>query len=88
MQKNNIIIIVALAVVFILCVVYVVWHQTSVVSDIFKQHREQLQNEIKAIQAERLLLKQTIDSLDTKINLDKKDLLNDIDSFLRKHGKK
>lgn len=88
MQKNNIIIIVASAVVFILCVAYVLWQQTSVVSQIFKKHREQLQNEIKAIQAERLLLKQTIDSLDTKINLDKKDLLNDIDSFLRKHGKK
>lgn len=88
MQKNNIIIIVASAVVFILCIAYVLWQQTSVVSDIFNQHREQLQNEIKAIQAERLLLKQTIDSLDTKINLDKKDLLNDIDSFLRKHGKK
>lgn len=88
MQKNNIIIIVASAVVIILCVAYVLWQQTSVVSQIFKQHREQLQNEIKAIQAERLLLKQTIDSLDTKINLDKKDLLNDIDSFLRKHGKK
>jgi peptidoglycan hydrolase CwlO-like protein len=88
MQKNNIIIIVASAVVFILCIAYVLWHQTSVVSDIFKHHREQLQNEIKAIQTERLLLKQTIDSLDTKINLDKKDLLNDIDSFLRKHGKK
>lgn len=88
MQKNNIIIIVASAVVFILCIAYVLWQQTSVVSQIFKQHREQLQNEIKAIQAERLLLKQTIDSLDTKINLDKKDILNDIDSFLRKHGKK
>lgn len=88
MQKNNIIIIVASAVVFILCIAYVLWQQTSIVSQIFKQHREQLQNEIKAIQAERLLLKQTIDSLDTKINLDKKDLLNDIDSFLRKHGKK
>ena len=88
MQKNNILIIVASVVVIILCVAYVLWQQTSVVSDIFKQHREQLQNEIKAIQAERLLLKQTIDSLDFKINLDKKDLLNDIDSFLRKHGKK
>jgi predicted PurR-regulated permease PerM len=88
MQKNNILIIVASVVVIILCVAYVLWQQTSVVSDIFKQHREQLQNEIKAIQAERLLLKQTIDSLDFKINLDKKHLLNDIDSFLRKHGKK
>jgi predicted PurR-regulated permease PerM len=88
MQKNNILIIVASVVVIILCVAYVLWQQTSVVSNIFKQHREQLQNEIKAIQAERLLLKQTIDSLDTKINMDKKDLLNDIDSFLRKHGKK
>lgn len=88
MQKNNILIIVTSVVVIILCVAYVLWQQTSVVSDIFKQHREQLQNEIKAIQAERLLLKQTIDSLDTKINMDKKDLLNDIDSFLRKHGKK
>lgn len=88
MEKNKLLIIIASAVVFILCVAYVLWQQTSVVNDIFKQHREQLQNEIKAIQAERLLLKQTIDSLDFKINLDKKDLLNDIDSFLRKNGKK
>lgn len=88
MEKNKLLIIIASAVVFILCVDYVLWQQTSVVNDIFKQHREQLQNEIKAIQEERLLLKQTIDSLDFKINLDKKDLLNDIDSFLRKNGKK
>lgn len=87
MQRNSILIIVG-AVLFILSIVYIVWNQTSIISDIFKQHREQLQAEIKAIQAERLVLKRTIDSLDTKINLDKKDLLNDIDSFLRKHGKK
>ena len=88
MQKNNIIIIVASAVVFILCIAYVLWHQTSVVSDIFKHHREQLQNEIKSIQEERKNLKKTIDSLDIRINIEQKDLLNDIDSFLKKHGKK
>ncbi len=86
MERNNILIIIGA--VFVLSVIYVVWNQTSVVNDIFKQHREQLQNEIKAIQEERKNLKKTIDSLDFKINLDKKDLLNDIDSFLRKHGKK
>lgn len=87
MQRNSILII-AGAVLFILSIIYIVWNQTSIISDIFKQHREQLQAEIKAIQAERLVLKRTIDSLDIKINLDKKDLLNDIDSFLKKHGKK
>lgn len=88
MAKNNILIIIASAVVFILCVVYVVWHQTSVVNDIFKQHRDQLQNEIKAIQEERKNLKKTIDSLDIRISIEQKDLLNDIDDILKKYGKK
>jgi len=80
--------IVGCIVIFILCVAYVLWQQTSVVSEIFKHHREELQKEIKAIKAERLVLKQTIDSLDFKINIEQKDLLNDIDIFLRQHGKK
>lgn len=88
MAKNNILIIIASAVVFILCVVYVVWHHTSVVNDIFKQHRDQLQNEIKAIQEERKNLKKTIDSLDIRISIEQKDLLNDIDDILKKYGKK
>jgi len=66
----------------------VLWQQISVVREIFKHHSEELQQEIKAIKAERLVLKQTIDSLDFKINIEQKDLLNDIDIFLRQHGKK
>ena len=75
-------------IVFALSVVYIVWNQTSVVNKIFTEHREQLQTEIKAIRAERLVLKKMIDSLEVKINLDKKELLNDIDNFLKKYGKK
>lgn len=86
MERNNILIIIGA--VFILIVIYVVWNQTSVVNDIFKQHRDQLQNEIKAIKEERLLLKRTIDSLDLKISIEQKDLLNDIDDILKKYGKK
>lgn len=86
MERNNILIIIGA--VFILIVIYVVWNQTSVVNDIFKQYRDQLQNEIKAIQEERLLLKRTIDSLDLKISIEQKDLLNDIDDILKKYGKK
>ena len=86
MQRNNILIIIGA--VFILSVIYVVWNQTSVVNDIFKQHRDQLQNEIKAIQEERKNLKKTIDSLDIRISIEQKDLLNDIDDILKKYGKK
>ena len=87
MGRNNILIIVG-SVLFILSIVYVVWNQTSVINDIFKQHRDQLQSEIKAIQEERLLLKRTIDSLDIIISIEQKDLLNDIDDILKKYGKK
>jgi peptidoglycan hydrolase CwlO-like protein len=86
MNKNYIFIIVGS--VFILSIIYIAWNQTSVINKIFKQHREQLQNEIKAIQSERLLLKQTIDSLDIRIKIEQKDLLNDIDDILKKYGKK
>lgn len=86
MERNNILIIIGA--IFILSVIYVVWNQTSVVNDIFKQHREQLQNEIKAIQEERKNLKKTIDSLDFRISIEQKDLLNDIDDILKKYGKK
>ena len=86
MGRNNILIIIGA--VFILSVIYVVWNQTSVVNDIFKQHRDQLQNEIKAIQEERKNLKKTIDSLDIRISIEQKDLLNDIDDILKKYGKK
>jgi hypothetical protein len=75
-------------IIFALSVVYVVWNQTSFINKIFTEHRKQLQTEIKAIQAERLVLKSMIDSLEVKINLDKKELLNDIDNFLKKYGKK
>lgn len=86
MERNNILIIIGA--VFILSVIYVVWNQTSVVNDIFKQHRDQLQNEIKAIQEERKNLKKTIDSIDIRISIEQKDLLNDIDDILKKYGKK
>ena len=86
MGRNNILIIIGA--VFILSVIYVVWNQTSVINDIFKQHRDQLQNEIKAIQEERKNLKKTIDSLDIRISIEQKDLLNDIDDILKKYGKK
>ena len=80
--------IIAGVIVFILITVYVVWNQTNVINRIFLDHRNQLQNEIKAIQAERLLLKKSIDSMQLKINTEKADLLNDIDNFLKSHGKK
>lgn len=76
------------AVFFVLSVVYIVWNQTNVINKIFLDHRDQLQNEIKAIQNERMILRRTIDSLELKINAEKTDLLNDIDNFLKSHGKK
>jgi hypothetical protein len=76
------------ACLFVLSVVYIVWNQTSVINKIFIEHRENLKKEIEAIKNERLILRRTIDSLEVKINLDKKELLNDIDNFLKKYGKK
>jgi len=76
------------AVFFVLSVVYIVWNQTNVINKIFLDHRDQLQNEIKAIQNERIILRRTIDSLELNINAEKTDLLNDIDNFLKSHGKK
>ena len=73
---------------FVLCVVYIVWNQTNVINKIFIEHRESLQNEIEAIKNERLILRRTIDSLELRINLDKKNLLFDIDNFLKSHDKK
>lgn len=87
MQKNYILIVIGFA-LFIISIIYIVWNQTSVINKIFKEHQEQLQIEIKAIQAERFVLKRMIDSLDAKINLEQKDLLNDIDNFLKSHDKK
>lgn len=76
------------AVLFVLCVVYIVWNQTNVINKIFIEHREGLQKEIEAIKNERLILRRTIDSLELKINSDKKNLLFDIDNFLKSHDKK
>lgn len=73
---------------FVLSIFYIVWHQTSVVNKIFTDHRNQLQTEIKAIQNERFVLRKLIDSFEFKINSDKNILINDIDSFLKKYGKK
>ena len=80
--------IIAGAVLFVLCVVYIVWNQTNVINKIFNEHRENLQKEIEAIKNERLILRRTIDSLELRINSDKKNLLFDIDNFLKSHDKK
>ena len=80
--------IIAGAVLFVLSVVYIVWNQTNVINKIFIEHRESLQNEIEAIKNERLILRRTIDSLELRINSDKKNLLFDIDNFLKSHDKK
>jgi hypothetical protein len=80
--------IIAGAVLFVLCVVYIVWNQTNVINKIFIEHRESLQKEIEAIKNERLILRRTIDSLELRINYDKKNLLFDIDNFLKSHDKK
>ena len=80
--------IIAGAVLFVLCVVYIVWNQTNVINKIFIIHRESLQKEIEAIKNERLILRRTIDSLELKINSEKKDLLFDIDNFLKNYDQK
>ena len=80
--------IIAGAVLFVLCVVYIVWNQTNVINKIFIEHRESLQKEIESIKNERLILRRTIDSLELRINLDKKNLLFHIDNFLKSHDKK
>ena len=80
--------IIAGAVLFFLSVVYIVWNQTNVINKIFVEHRESLQKEIEAIKNERLILRRTIDSLELRINTDKKNLLFDIDNFLKSHDKK
>jgi hypothetical protein len=80
--------IIAGAVLFVLSVVYIVWNQSNVINKIFVEHRESLQKEIGAIKNERLILKRTIDSLELRINSDKKNLLFDIDNFLKNHDKK
>jgi len=80
--------IIAGAVLFVLSIVYIVWNQTNVINKIFIEHRESLQREIDAIKNERLILKRTIDSLELKINSEKKDLLFDIDNFLKNYDQK
>ena len=88
MQKSSLIIIGLALVLFVIAVTYIVRYQTSSVHQIFKHHREQLENEIKAIQAERQKLKLTIDSLERSISVQQVELLHDIDDFLKKHDKK
>jgi uncharacterized protein YlxW (UPF0749 family) len=88
MQRSNLIFIGIGLVLFISAVCYIIRYQTSSVNEIFKHHREQLENEIKAIQAERQKLKLTIDSLDRAISVQQVELLHDIDNFLKKHDKK
>ena len=80
--------IIAGAELYVMCVVYIVWNQSNVINKIFVEHRESLQKEIEAIKNERLILKRTIDSLELRINSDKKNLLFDIDNFLKSHDEK
>jgi hypothetical protein len=49
MQRSSLILIGIGLVLFISAVTYIVRYQTSSVHEIFKHHREQLENEIKAI---------------------------------------
>ena len=88
MERSNLIFIGIGLVLFISAITYIVRYQTSSIHEIFKHHREQLENEIKAIQNERNKLKLTIDSLDRNISIQQVELLHDIDDFLKKHGKK
>ena len=88
MERSSLIFIGIGLVLFISAVTYIVRYQTSSVHEIFKHHREQLENEIKAIQVERQKLKLTIDSLERSISVQQVELLHDIDNFLKKHDKK
>jgi len=88
MERSNLIFIGIGLLLFISAITYIVRYQTSSVHEIFKHHREMLENEIKAIQTERQKLKLTIDSLDRAISVQQVELLHDIDDFLKKHGKK
>jgi prefoldin subunit 5 len=75
-------------ILFIFAIIYIVRYQTSAVHQIFKHHREQLENEIQAIKQERERLRKSIDSLEYRINLEQENLIIDIENFLKNHGKR
>jgi predicted PurR-regulated permease PerM len=88
MKQTTLMIVAAGLILFIFAIVYIVRYQTSAVHQIFKHHREQLENEIQAIKQERERLKKSIDSLEYRINLEQENLIIDIDNFLKNHGKR
>ena len=88
MKQTTLIIAGAGLLLFFFAVVYIVRYQTSSVHQIFKHHREQLENEIQAIKLERERLRKSIDSLEYRINLEQENLIIDIDNFLKNHGKR
>jgi cell division protein FtsB len=88
MKQTTLMIVAAGLILFIFAIVYIVRYQTSAVHQIFKHHREQLENEIEAIKQERERLKKSIDSLEYRINLEQENLIIDIDNFLKNHGKR
>jgi prefoldin subunit 5 len=75
-------------ILFVFAIIYIVRYQTSAVHQIFKHHREQLENEIQAIKQERERLRKSIDSLEYRINLEQENLIIDIENFLKNHGKR
>ena len=88
MKQTTLMIIGAGLILFTFAIIYIVRYQTSAVHQIFKHHREQLENEIQAIKQERERLKKSIDSLEYRINLEQENLIIDIDNFLKNHGKR
>ena len=88
MKQTTLIIVAAGLILFTFAVTYIVRYQTSSVHQIFKHHREQLENEIQAIKFERERLRKSIDSLEYRINIEQENLIIDIDNFLNNHGKK
>jgi hypothetical protein len=88
MKQTTLMIVAAGLILFIFAIIYIVRYQTSAVHQIFKHHREQLENEIQAIKQERERLRKSIDSLEYRINLEQENLIIDIENFLKNHGKR
>ena len=88
MKQTTLMIVAAGLLLFTFAIIYIVRYQTSSVHQIFKHHREQLENEIEAIKQERERLRKSIDSLEYRINLEQENLIIDIDNFLKNHGKR
>jgi hypothetical protein len=88
MKQTTLMIVAAGLILFVFAIIYIVRYQTSAVHQIFKHHREQLENEIQAIKQERERLRKSIDSLEYRINLEQENLIIDIENFLKNHGKR